>query len=223
MVHPVAPQYSTLLMFTGPHDKLKIEGDLAESWEVSKDGLTYTFKLRRGVKFHDGSDFTAEDIKATYERIINPAEGVISARKAQHQDIKQIETPDPYTVVFKLGQVNMSMPLHFASPFNCVYSAKKLKENPKYPETEVMGTGAFKFVEYVEGLALERGALRPVLPQGPALPRRLQGHLRAQQHGGQRPARRPVRRRVPRPHAAGARPAGRDHEGQGHGARRGRG
>ena len=151
MVHPVAPQYSTLLQFTGSLDNLKIEGDLAESWEVSKDGLTYTFKLRRGVKFHDGSDFTAEDIKATYERIINPAEGVISARKAQHQDIKQIETPDPYTVVFKLGQVNMSMNLHFASPFNCVYSAKKLKQNPKYPETEVMGTGAFKFVEYQKG------------------------------------------------------------------------
>jgi len=151
MVHPVAPQYSTLLQLTGPPDDHKMDGDLAESWEVSKDGLTYTFKLRHGVKFHDGSDFTAEDIKATYERIINPAPGVVSSRKAQHQDIKSIETPDPYTVVFRLGQVNMSMLLHFASPFNCVYSAKKLKENPKYPETEVMGTGAFKFVEYIKG------------------------------------------------------------------------
>jgi ABC-type transport system substrate-binding protein len=73
MVHPVAPQYSTLLVFTGPHDNLKIEGDLAESWEVAKDGLSYTFRLRKGVKFHDGSDFTSEDIKATYERIINPS------------------------------------------------------------------------------------------------------------------------------------------------------
>jgi peptide/nickel transport system substrate-binding protein len=151
MVHPVAPQYSTLLQFVGPHDNQKIVGDLAESWDVSQDGLTYTFKLRKGVKFHDGSDFTAADIKATYERIISPQEGVISVRKAQHQDIKQIETPDPYTVVFKLGQVNMSMLLHFASPFNCVYSAAKLKQNPKYPETEVMGTGAFKFLEYVKG------------------------------------------------------------------------
>jgi peptide/nickel transport system substrate-binding protein len=151
MVHPVAPQYSTLLMFTGPHDSIKIEGDLAESWEVSKDGLSYTFKLRQGVKFHDGSDFTSEDIKATYERIINPQPGVVSFRKAQHEDIRKIETPDPYTVVFKLSQVNMSLLLHFASPFNCIYSAKKLKENPRYPETEVMGTGAFKFVEYVKG------------------------------------------------------------------------
>jgi peptide/nickel transport system substrate-binding protein len=151
MVHPVAPQYSTLLQIAGRYDDQKIVGDLAESYEVSKDGLTYTFKLRKGVKFHDGSDFTSEDIKATYERIINPSEGVISARKAQHQDIKEILTPDPYTVIFKLKQVNMSMLLHFASPFNCVYSAAKLKKNPKYPETEVMGTGAFKFVEYVKG------------------------------------------------------------------------
>ena len=151
MVHPVAPQYSTLLQFTGPHDNLKIEGDLVESWEVSNDGLTYTFKLRKGVRFHDGSELTSEDIKATYERIVAPPEGVVSARKAQHQDIKEIETPDPHTVVFRLGQVNMSMLLHFASPFNCIYSAKRLKANPKYPETEVMGTGAFKFVEYVKG------------------------------------------------------------------------
>ncbi len=149
MIHPVAPQYSTLLTFTGSHDTLEVAGDLAESWETSRDGLTYTFKLRKGVKFHDGSDFTSEDIKATYERIINPPANVISSRKAQHQDIKTIETPDPYTVVFRLGQVNMSMLLHFASPFNCVYSAKKLRENPRYPE--VMGTGAFKFVEYQKG------------------------------------------------------------------------
>ena len=67
-----------------------------------------------------------------------------------------------------------------------------------------------------QGLALARGALRPVLPQGPALPRRLPGDLRAQQHRGERPARRPVRRGVPRAHAAGARPAAGDHEGQGH-------
>src|SRR5581483_3606426 len=151
MVHPVAPQYSTLLTFAGPHDNLKIVGDLAESWEVAKDGLSYTFRLRKGVKFHDGSDFTSEDIKATYERIISPQAGVVSARKAQHQDIKAIETPDPYTVIFRMARVNMSMELHFASPFNCVYSARKLKENPRYPETEVMGTGAFKFVEYVKG------------------------------------------------------------------------
>ena len=217
MVHPVAPQYSTLLAFTGPHDNLKIEGDLAESWEVSKDGLTYTFKLRKGVKFHDGSDFTAEDIKATYERIINPPDGrdLLAQGAAPGHQVDRDARPLHGRVQARPGE-HVDGLLHFASPFNCVYSAKKLKENPRYPETEVMGTGAFKFVEYVKGSHWRAVALRPVLPQGPALSRRLQGLLRAQQHGGERPARRPVRRGVPRPHAAGARPARLGHEGQGH-------
>ena len=118
MIHPVVPQYSTLLKIVGPYDKSRIEGDLAESWEISPDGLTYTFKLRRGVKWHDGSPFSSADIKATYERIVNPPEGVVSSRKAVHQDIKEITTPDDYTVVFKLKQPNASMILKFGSPFN---------------------------------------------------------------------------------------------------------
>ena len=151
MVHPVAPQYSTLLKFVGPHDGIKIIGDLAESYEVAKDGLTYTFKLRKGVKFHDGSDFTAADIKATFDRVRKPPEGVVSARKALHAAIDTIETPDPVTIVFKLSQVDMSLLLQFASPFNCVYSAAELAKDINYPAKKVMGTGAFQFVEYVKG------------------------------------------------------------------------
>ena len=151
MVHPVAPQYSTLLKISGPHDKSRIEGDLAENRERSADGLTYTFKLRKGVKFHDGTDFTADDIKATYDRIRNPPEGVVSVRKALHAAIKDIETPDPFTVVFKLSQVDASIDLQFASPFNCVYSAAELAKDIQYPAKKVMGTGAFQFVEYVKG------------------------------------------------------------------------
>src|SRR6476661_10533064 len=70
-IHPVRPHYNTLLKF----DTTKypaIKGDLAESWTVSKDGLTYTFKVRKGVKFHDGTNFTSEDVKATYDRIRKP-------------------------------------------------------------------------------------------------------------------------------------------------------
>lgn len=151
MVHPVAPQYSTLLKFVGDHATQKIVGDLAESWEVAPDGLTYTFKLRKGVKFHDGSDFSAADIKATYDRIVSPPPGIVSYRKAVHSDIKEILTPDPYTVVFKMKAPNASMELHFASPFNCVYSAAELAKDPDYPAKKVMGTGPFKFVEYVKG------------------------------------------------------------------------
>jgi peptide/nickel transport system substrate-binding protein len=149
--HPGRPHYSTLLKFSGPYDKLQIVGDLAQSWAQAEDGMSYTFKLHKGVKFHDGAEMTAADVKASYERIVNPPAGVISARRALHADIGSIDTPDPYTVVFKMKQPNASMMTHFASPWNCIYRAEKLKEDPQFPAKTVLGTGAFKFVEYVKG------------------------------------------------------------------------
>src|SRR5512136_611941 len=77
LIHPTAPHYNTL-MRVDPFDKTgtKPVGDLAESWTVSKDGLVYTFKLRKGVKFHDGSEMTSRDVKASYDKIIFPPPGV---------------------------------------------------------------------------------------------------------------------------------------------------
>jgi peptide/nickel transport system substrate-binding protein len=149
--HPGLPQYSKLLKFRGNFDNLKIVGDAAESWEMSPDGLTFTFKLHKNIKFHDGAPLTSEDVKASYERIINPPPGVISARRSFYEEITSIETPDPYTVVFKLREPNASMLTSFASPWNCIYRAAKLKEDPKFPEKTVLGSGAFQFVEYVKG------------------------------------------------------------------------
>ena len=83
LIHPIAPHYSLLVKFDGK-DYPKVVPDLAESWTVAPDGMTYTFKLRTGVKFHDGSPLTSEDIKASYDRIINPPQGVISIRKAYY-------------------------------------------------------------------------------------------------------------------------------------------
>ena len=149
-LHFVAPFYSTLLKFD--LDKYpEVTGDLAESWTVSKDLLTYTFKLHHGVTFHDGSPMTSADVKATYDRLRNPAPGVVSNRKATFSDIDQIETPDDFTVVFKMKAVNAAMIQHFASPWNCIYSAKLLASNPNAPRTKILGTGAFVFVEHVKG------------------------------------------------------------------------
>ena len=80
LIHPIAPHYSLLVKFDGKEFP-KIVPDLAESWTVAPDGMTYTFKIRGGVKFHDGSPLTSEDIKASYDRIINPPQGVVSARR----------------------------------------------------------------------------------------------------------------------------------------------
>ncbi|MBL8698721.1 MAG: ABC transporter substrate-binding protein [Alphaproteobacteria bacterium] len=149
-IHFLAPFYSTLLAFDLDAFP-KVKGDLAESWQVSADQLTYTFKLRPGVVFHDGSPLTSADVKATYERLRKPASGVVSVRQATFADITTIETPDPATVVFKLKDVNAAMLEHFASPWNCIYSAVKLAEDPTFPSKTVLGSGPFRFVEHVRG------------------------------------------------------------------------
>ncbi len=149
-LHLVAPFYSTLLRYNLPKFP-EVEGDLAASWEVAPDLLTYTFKLKPNVKFHDGTEFTSADVKATYDRMRNPPQGVVSNRRATFADIASIETPDALTVVFKMKAPNASMLDHFASPWNVIYSAKDLAENPALPRTKINGTGPFTFVEHVKG------------------------------------------------------------------------
>jgi peptide/nickel transport system substrate-binding protein len=149
-IHFSAPFYSTLLKFN--LDKYpEPMGDLAESWTVSPDRLTYTFKLHSGVKFHDGTPCTSADVKATYDRLRNPPQGVVSTRKATFDDIATIETPDPLTVVFKMKIVNAAMLEHFASPWNFIYAAKDLAADPNSPKTHINGTGPFVFAEHVKG------------------------------------------------------------------------
>jgi peptide/nickel transport system substrate-binding protein len=149
-IHPIIPHYSTLLKFdTAAYPQ--IQGDLAQSWTVSPDKRAYTFKLRPNVLFHDGSKLTSADVKASFERIIHPPEGVVSVRQADYAAISSIDTPDPLTVVFHLRWPDAAMLPNFASPWNCIYSAEKLKEDPLFPKTHVLGTGPFIFVEHVKG------------------------------------------------------------------------
>ena len=152
VIHPVAPHYNTLLR-TDPFDRTgtKPVGDLAESWTISKDGLTYTFKLRQGVKFHDGSAMTSRDVKASYDKIINPQGGMKSSRGASYQSVKAVEAPDASTIVFRLKWPESSFLLNLASPWNWIYKADILEKDPRWYEKNVMGTGPFKFVEYVRG------------------------------------------------------------------------
>src|SRR5688572_28806642 len=81
LLHPVSPMFSYLVKYDSSQNG-KIVGDLAKSWEVADDGLTYTFKLHEGVKFHDGSPLTSADVKASFDRIAHPPTGVVSLRKS---------------------------------------------------------------------------------------------------------------------------------------------
>ena len=151
-VHPLAPHYNTLLRID-PTDRTgtRPAPDLADSWTISPDGLTSTVKLRQGVRFHDGSPMTSRDVKASYDKIIFPTGGVISARKGTYQAVEAVEAPDPQTVRFRLKWPEGSFLVNLASPFSWIFKADILARDVRWYETNVMGTGPFKFVEHVKG------------------------------------------------------------------------
>ena len=107
-IHTLAPHYS-LLLKVDQDNYPQLKPDLAESWNVSPDGLTYTFKLRSNVVFHDGTPLTSKDVKASFDRIRNPPEGIVSIRQALFEGIASIEAPDPTTVVIKLKAADASI------------------------------------------------------------------------------------------------------------------
>src|SRR5262252_8466424 len=152
LIHPIAPHYNTLFR-TDPTDRTgtKVIGDLAESWQFSKDSRTLTVKIRSGVKFHDGSLLTSKDIKASYDHIIFPPAGVASSRKGAYVSVEAIEAPDPQTVRFRLKWPESSFLANLASPYNFIYRAEILAKDPRWYETHINGTGPFKFSEYVKG------------------------------------------------------------------------
>ena len=150
VMHYVAPHYSLLVKFD--QDKYPvIKGDVAESWTASPDGLTYTFKLRPGIVFHDGSPLTSADIKASFERLKSPPPGVVSAFQPLFVAIAAVEAPDVATAVFKLSRPVPYFLSVLANPFNCIYSAARLATDPTYPSKEIMGSGPFVFEEHVPG------------------------------------------------------------------------
>ncbi len=150
LIHPARPHYNLLVKFD-PQDYPKVVPDLAESWTISPDGRTYTFKIRRGVRFHDGSLLTSRDIKASYDKIIFPAGDVVSARKAVYEVVEAVEAPDATTVIFRLKWRSPSFLASVASPWNWIYKADLLERDPHWYERNVMGTGPFKFGEYIRG------------------------------------------------------------------------
>jgi peptide/nickel transport system substrate-binding protein len=151
-VHPLAPLYNTLLRID-PNDRTgtKPVADLAESWTISPDGMTYTLKLRQGVKFHDGSAMTSKDVKASYDKIIFPPAGVISQRKGAYRVVEAVEAPDSQTIRFRLKWAEASFLVNLASPYNWIYKADLLAKDIRWYESNAMGTGPFKFVEHVKG------------------------------------------------------------------------
>lgn len=118
---------------------------LAESWEISGDGTVYTFRLREGVTFHDGSAMDAEDVKFSLDRA--RAEDSTNAQKALFEGITAVEAVDPQTVRITLEAPNGSLLFNLAwgdAVIVAPESVEDIKTNP-------VGTGAFTFQEWVQG------------------------------------------------------------------------
>ena len=141
------------LVTLNPLDGLQtIIPSLATSWEASEDGLTYTFNLRDGVTFHDGGAFTADDVVATFSRIIDPPEGMINVMSAFYRSVQSVEAVDPLTVRFTLSEPQADLMTNLAAPFSVIYSKSALEANNQDLRAVVApGTGPYVFDEYQEG------------------------------------------------------------------------
>jgi oligopeptide transport system substrate-binding protein len=148
----------------------ELEPHLAESYTVSEDGRTYTFRLRDGVKFHNGRALTPLDVKYSLERAINPAthspgggyysmiEGFDDLTAGRAKELSGIVMPDERTVVFTLTRPDATFLHLLALNFAHVVPKEEIEKDGADFGRKPVGTGAFRFVEWVPGqrIVLER-------------------------------------------------------------------
>ena len=130
-------------------EKLKIVPGLAEKWEQSKDGLTWTFFLRKGIKFHDGTPFNAEAVKTFVERMIGPEKP--SRAGLYTPFVKSVEVVNDSTVKIVLKSPFAFFLNNIAHSASGIISPTALKTLGKDIARKAAGTGPFKFVEWVHG------------------------------------------------------------------------
>lgn len=151
-VNNTSNAFDTLVRFKA--DSTQVEPSLAESWTVSPDGLAWTFRLRRGVRFHDGTPFNAEAVVFNYERQIDDKHpyhhGTFEYAGFTYQNVKSVTAVDANTARFTLSApfapflTNMAM---FSTAISSPTAIRKWeKDYFKHPT----GTGAFKFVEWIQ-------------------------------------------------------------------------
>jgi len=128
---------------------MNIVGKLAEKWEVAPDGKTWTFHLRKGIKFHDGADFNADAVKKSFERILDPATG--SPRRSILSMIVEMNILDPYTIQLVTAEPFGPFLSQLATYNASILSPKAIDTYGKDYGTHPAGTGPFVLKEWLPG------------------------------------------------------------------------
>jgi peptide/nickel transport system substrate-binding protein len=162
LIHPIAPFYSTLIRVKpeDPNSPDYVCDICTEMPKAADGGKSFTFKIRKDIKFHDGSPLTAKDVHASFQRIIFPPQGVSSARKAQFSMVESVTAPDDETIVFKLKYPSGAFIPALATPYNFIYAKATLDKDQHWYEKNVMGSGPFVF-ESREAGAVIKGKRNP--------------------------------------------------------------
>jgi peptide/nickel transport system substrate-binding protein len=148
---PIGPIYNGLLTFD-VYDHEKIVGDLAERWEISEDGKRITFALRKGVKFHDGSDFTCADAKYSLEKLTDPKRATPGFVTIMGNVFDAATCLDDFTLVLSLKEPSAALLTMLAGAHAVMMQAgiaeRVDRKDPKF----LVGTGPFKFKSYTPGV-----------------------------------------------------------------------
>jgi len=147
---PMMGVFNNLILFDQHKAQVSLDTivpDLASEWSWSEDGTEVTFKLRHGVKFHDGKPFTAPDVKCTWDLLLDKTDDKLrlNPRKSGYDNLAAVVTKGDYEVTFQLKRPQPAFPMLLAGGFSVIYpchiSATQMRRHP-------IGTGPFKFVEF---------------------------------------------------------------------------
>jgi peptide/nickel transport system substrate-binding protein len=153
--------YDTLVQ---PNVDLEFEPALAESWEVSDDGLVWTFHLREGVEFHDGSPFTADDVVFSYNRIIDEE----LANAYRFGTVEEVRAVDDHTVEIEVSEPTPNLLANIGA-FKGVAIVSEEATTGGDIQREPVGTGPFQFVDHVQGRSIALEANEDYWGEGPDL------------------------------------------------------
>lgn len=148
-----APAYETLLNFDATKTELSYANfvpQLAKSWTVSPDGKTYTFEIFPGVKWHDGTPLTADDVKFSFDRIRTPPAGTTSARKSLFSAIGDVSVKGDTTVVIGLSTISQNMLATIADVFTAIVPRHVVQKEGSLKNV-VVGSGPFKLKTFRPG------------------------------------------------------------------------